>query len=339
MARRVFLLGVVLALAAGCGSSAQHAKSTQSTVARQQGPPVRAHGQFLVMAGGGIGATTGELYLVDAATGRTRFLSGDLDIVEIPRWSPDGRSVLSSASRHENNDLISYPAGGGHPENVTATNREWEFGGRWSPDGSRIAYLLQRKDSDHDLYVAGVDGGSRRLIGRHVDGFAWSPDSRRLAFAPGLGRKEGRLLVVPVRGGRAKPLGPGGNGEFIEWGPHGRLLYEAGSAGPTPTYLWTGREDVSLGYVDDAQFLPDGTVAFGAGRKVGFVRPGGERRMARLSGRPTSYSWSPDGRYLAYVSAWTGDVYVARADGSGIHRLPARLGRTDIEVFGWRPQA
>ena len=336
MARRAFLLGVVLALAAGCGSSAKRAVSTEVAVAQHQGPPVRAHGQFLVTAGGGIGVSRGKLYLVDAATGRTRLLSGEPDILETPRWSPDGTSVLSSATRHGSDDLISYPVGGGEPENLTATNRDWEFNGRWSPDGTRIAYLLERKGSDNDLYVARADGGSRRMVARHVDGFAWSPDGRRLAFAPGLARNEGRILTVSVRGGRAKPLGPAGNGEFIAWGPHGQLLYKNGR-NSLPTHLWGKTGDRSLGYVN-AEFLPDGTVAFGSGRWIGFVRHGTARRTTRLIDRPTSYSWSADGRYLAYVSAWSGRVYVARADGTGIHRLPARLGTSQIEVFGWRPR-
>src|SRR5262245_48403458 len=121
MARQALVLGLALALAAGCGSSTKQASSTQSTVAQQQGPPVRAHGQFLVLVGGGIGVTKGQLYLVDAANGHTRLVGKDLDLLEIPRWSPDGTHVLSSAIRRGNDDLISYPVGGGQPANLSGT--------------------------------------------------------------------------------------------------------------------------------------------------------------------------------------------------------------------------
>jgi len=43
----------------------------------------------------------------------------------------------------------------------------------------------------------------------------------------------------------------------------------------------------------------------------------GQRRLSQDYGdRPV---WSPDGRYILYTA---GDLYVMRADGSGVTRLP-----------------
>ena len=65
---------------------------------------------------------------------------------------------------------------------------------------------------------------------------------------------------------------------------------------------------------------------------------GSERRkLTRLSNSDGSFSWSPDGRRIAFVSDRDGndEVYVINADGSGLRNLtrnPARDGQPD-----WSP--
>jgi Tol biopolymer transport system component len=291
----------------------------------------------LVEVGGGSEASTGDVYVVNADRGTARLVAGGVDGGEEPRWSPDGAHVLVSVFRHGSDDVFSYPVDDGRPVDLTPTRGAWEFEARWSPDGTRVAFLSQRHDSDNDLYVVPASGGRPRLVVRHVDGLAWSPDGRLIAFSPGLASPHFGLLVVPASGGRPRALGAGA-GERLEWGPGRRLLHTgSGAMIPHPTYLWTGTEDKEVGIVGDAQFLPDGTVAFGgSGRTIGFLRPNGTRRAVRLPGRPTSFAWSPDGHYLAFADAWSGNVYVARADGGG-PRLDVSLG-TQIEVFGWQPR-
>jgi Tol biopolymer transport system component len=49
---------------------------------------------------------------------------------------------------------------------------------RWSPDGSRLLYEMQRPDGKHDLWVINSDGTNRLNLtkgqGDKTDG-AWSP--------------------------------------------------------------------------------------------------------------------------------------------------------------------
>ncbi len=203
-----------------------------------------------------------------------------------------------------------------------------------------MAFLAQRGLSDRDLYIVPATGGRPRLVVRHADGLAWSPSGRLIAFDPGLlyPVSDLSLLAVPASGGRPRTLGTGGSGQRIEWGQRWRFLYTStGALLPHPTYFWTPRKEQKLGLVADPQFLRDGTVAFGRGRTISFLYPRGVRRSVDLPDRADSLAWSPDGRYLAFVSTSTGTVYVARGGGGGLRVLPLNLDTSHLRIFGWQP--
>ena len=95
--------------------------------------------------------------------------------------SPDGRK-------------ITYHKSGGEPGVFTLRqddNAGWTAvkegpgsGGRWSPDGSRLAYL-DRVDGRKDIFVLEADGSRRRLT-RHQDvesSPAWTADGKALIFS------------------------------------------------------------------------------------------------------------------------------------------------------------
>ena len=354
MARQALFVALVVVLAAGCDSGTTSptqartastatqpsgiTKAQTTTTLTQVGPPVQVSGSFLATVATG---STARLYVVNAASGAARLLARGVDPLEQPEWSPDGTHVLVTARRRRSDDVLSFPAGGGPPLDLTPTKDRDEFGARWSPDGKQVAFLSRRRESDNYLYVVPATGGSPQLVVRHADGLAWSPNGRLLAFAPGLDYPiaELTLLAVPASGGQVRSLGTGGSGERIQWGPGGRILYESsGALLSHPTYLWTAKKERGLGFVHDAQFLRDGTVVYGRGSTIGFLYPRGVQRTADLPAPADSLAWSSDGRYLAFASSSTAAVYVARGGGGGARPLPVDLDTARLEVFGWQPQ-
>src|SRR5207302_8802971 len=62
---------------------------------------------------------------------------------------------------------------------------------RWSPDGSRIAFLSDRDDGQQ-LYVIAVGGGEPQRLSNLPDGAgvaAWSQDGTRIAFSAAVQRE------------------------------------------------------------------------------------------------------------------------------------------------------
>lgn len=118
-----------------------------------------------------------------------------------PQISPDGRHVAVVVSTpdwktdksQQEIDLVDVASGA---RRALTWKREDLSSPRWSPDGTRLAFVakdVEGKDDDSkgddgkqdQLYVMPMDGGDARRITstRHgVDAFSWSPDGRQLAF-------------------------------------------------------------------------------------------------------------------------------------------------------------
>ena len=117
--------------------------------------------------------------LADGAVTTPR-LGGDDPAVPLA-WSPDGGRIVYTAfiqSSHgaaitNTYNLYVVKADGSSPPTLLA---EEAHSGVWSPDGSRIAFILG-VGSPSDLYVMDADGSNQTRLTdmRHLDGAAWQP--------------------------------------------------------------------------------------------------------------------------------------------------------------------
>lgn len=113
-----------------------------------------------------------------------------------PDWSPDGRHILFTSqvgayggdltkSAGPTADIYVVDVDGTHLTRLTDL-AGYVQSPKWSPDGSRIAFVLVKRQTD--IYIMDEDGSNlEQLTNNSADEFdlAWSPDGSRIAFTSG----------------------------------------------------------------------------------------------------------------------------------------------------------
>ena len=108
-----------------------------------------------------------------------------------PQFSPDGKSVAIVVStpvwktdkRDNEIDLVAVGSG---TKRALTHDREGVSSPRWSPDGTRLAFLANDpKTKQAQIYVLPLAGGDAQRITeakQGVDEFTWSPNGSRIAY-------------------------------------------------------------------------------------------------------------------------------------------------------------
>jgi dipeptidyl aminopeptidase/acylaminoacyl peptidase len=235
----------------------------------------------------------------------------ELSWVSDPRIAPDARSVAFVVWRvdRDANDYASaiwlVPIDRSSPARRFTSGEKMDLAPRWSPDGSKLAFVSNRERKAKQLYVIPAVGGeAQRLtdLAEDVTEPVWSPDGTRLAFSS----RVRDPAYEEEDDGRRRPR------RFA------RLQYKLDDAG------WTGDRRRHIFAVPADGSAPPEQLTHG---DYEHQHP----------------AWSPDGRRLAFDSArqedWDielfNDIYVVDAQGGE----PLRLTGCDswYEAPAWSP--
>ncbi len=184
--------------------------------------------------------------------------------------SPKGERAVFTAR----GDIFSAPIEKGDTRNLTRSSGAHDKFGRWSPDGSRIAFISDDSGED-ELYVAPQDGSAKPqklTSGGRAQRYApeWSPDGRRIAF----GDKDGKIFVYSFDNGSLTQIVDAPRGQIFDytWSPRSHYLAFSmtGTNNYNSVYVWSER-DTTIRRVTDPMFN---------------------------AGNP---AWDPDGDYLYYL--------------------------------------
>ncbi len=293
-----------------------------------------------------------------------------------PQVSPDGQHIAFTVSRYDmeknggNSDLWLMPGGGGRPRQLTH-NEKGDFHPRWLPDGSGILFISSRSGKTQVWMLPMVGGEARQItkMPAGVNGFSVGAKGRNLLVTSNVFPECATLECTNERlEQRSKSKVKARVTEsllFRHWN-HWREgmvshLFVVPLDGGEPRDLLEGTIDcppISLGSHHDFVLSPDETeVAYVANTDKGvawstnndvFLIPttgGKAQRLTKGRGNDIGPLYSPDGRYLAYLSmerpGFEADrrrlfVYDRR---SKQHRvLTDRLDRSVSEIL-WSPDS
>ncbi|HUF23500.1 MAG TPA: protein kinase [Vicinamibacterales bacterium] len=319
-----------------------------------QHPFVSPDGKYVAFQAGG------KLRKVAVAGGDPTEVGAMDDETPGAGWGYDGRIYFSRGWNDA--PLVSVPADGGTPSDVSTLDRGNRERGHWwphpLPDGRHVLFTVWYEAaglSESKIAALDVGTGTHRVLfpgamARYAAGHliyyrAGAHYVVRFDVASMAATGEPRMILPDAFG-----LSPQGSGLMpVSIAANGTVAYLPGELYPEVQMTWvhpTGRQEPVAGTLrinGSAELSPDG-------RRVAMGRPqfgssqvvvldlvtGGEHRLA-ASGLNFDPVWSPEGQRLAFTSMRRGDfdIYAQRLDGSPEEAID--LEPVDLSPDAWMP--
>jgi len=249
-------------------------------------------------------------------------------------WSPSGRQFVVKLS----DSLHFFVLRGERPVRTRVVRGEGRGAMQWSPDGSRLAAILQPAEPAGGpgwlVTVDPGDGTMRTLANVEVFGpLAWSPDGRWIAARSRGAASPGDLRIYGANGGL-----------------EGRAVVPASVVAAAYGVTWSA-DGSRLAFVGNRTDLPPADPQVPASSRtdvfVARVDDGALTRLTEHAGTYFGLAWSPTGDRVAFSGTpggsarpqSTNDVFVSTlADGAAVTvPLTATAGMGET-VVAWIPE-
>jgi len=203
--------------------------------------------------------------------------------------SPNGSWIVYTGEGAGNRDIFLQAVNGQRPINLTADSPADDEEPAFSPDGERIAFRSSRDGGG--IFVMGLTGEAVRRVTREGFNPAWSPDGSEIAYTtvrtqlrPQNAEQRGRLMIVATAGGEPRQLYD--SAQLPSWSPHGlRIAFSSNLHSP----------NLSTSNI--------ATLPAAGGEPIPVTQD------SFLNWDPV---WTPDGRYLYFVSDRGGSTNIWR---------------------------
>ena len=248
--------------------------------------------------------------------GEPRTLVEDMRDLDMPRWSPDGRTLAFIAKvGHRESQVYAVPAAGGTPTELSdAPNGVEQFS--WSPDGSAIAYVTpddsplsdKARRTHHDLFT--IQDDDYLIDKQAVPSHLW-------------------LLTVTT--GRSRQL-THGTTSVLEAAP------PFGGGASAPSWSADGRWIVYTRQANANDSDSDRTTIVAVNAATGEEHQLSSRHSYEYVPR-----FAPQGDTVAYLylhgpgAVSDVDLFVSSADGGAVRDVSADLDRNLLSSFAWLP--
>ncbi|WP_420643650.1 TolB family protein [Candidatus Leptofilum sp.] len=242
---------------------------------------------------------------------------------KFPAWSPDGRSVAAIGVNRGGAGLFVLTDEGeptSTPEPLYADREQGPFYLYWSPDSSQVSFLASHPDG-MGLHLVQADGSAEsRLL--TIGGplyWQWTANSEQILIHSGFSGEASRLELISAEGdGTGDPIAAPGFFQAPGISADGRYLAYAEVMTGNSSLVVIDTESEAIvqerhaGLVAMAWSPTADQLAFTNGTdpdSTSFVGPlrlldAATGEVALISNEPIlAFFWSPDGRYLAVISA------------------------------------
>lgn len=291
-----------------------------------------------------------------------------------PQISPDGKNIVyvrrfadpMTDRRYSNLWLVNSDGTNHRP--LTSGNHN-DASPRWSPDGTRLAYLSDT-DGKQQLYIRWMDTGQTARItnlDQSPESIAWSPDGKMLSFSSLVLGKGPHLADLPTPPAGAKWADPATAYDRLVYRFNGAGYLKPGymqifvvpADGGAPRQITNGNFPNGgnefgpnrVSWTPDGKFLivsvnrhPESDHEYFDTEVYEFsVADGSLRALTSRKGPDNSPVVSPDGKWIAYTGFddryqghQTTKLYLMKRDGTGSHSISDKLDR-DIGSPEWAP--
>lgn len=249
---------------------------------------------------------------------RRRIVSnGSINVM--PRWSPDGRHLI----------FTSYLTGGANLYKINLKTRKMTrlrqrkgtyTGASFHPKTGQIAFAMTAQGSNAaaDIYVSQSSGARRRRLTKSwgIDvSPSWSPDGKQLAFVSERYASPQIFLMNADGSGQTRLTFKGDYNQEPRWSPRGNEI------------MFTARDE----------FLKYDLFVIRLNKDASGALKPTYRRLTQNQGTNLEATWSPDGRYILFVSTRVGErkLFIMNTDGSK-QQLFLR-GWGNFETPAWSP--
>ena len=240
----------------------------------------------------------------------------------------------------------------GQNEQSALTSREPIISPRWSPDGTKLAYV-SFENKKPQIWVHEIYTSKRTLVGNFRGSNsapAWSPDGSTLTIALTLSGGT-QIYSIPAGGGESRRLtNSGGIDTEPTYGPDGSIYFTSDRGGSPQIYRMSGaggearRVTFKGTYNVSPRVSPDGKTLAYITRANGLFRvsildlanPSQDLTLTDTD-KDESPSFSPNGRMLLYATEVGGRGVLAAVSKDGLVKQRISVTAADAREPAWGP--